>query len=83
MNGDHYELAAWDDLPDRFTDPRCDEFITACSGGFVGDVSIGAAFTHKPSRYPQCFPGGEDSDACCTTVLLRRVTPPDRAEVKG
>lgn len=67
-----YELASWDDLPARFSDPRCGDFITVCSGGFEGDISIGSAFMHKPARYPQCF--REDAeDACCTTVLLRRV----------
>lgn len=70
---DRYELADWDELPERFTDPRCDEFITACSGGFVGDISIGAAMIHKPSRFPQCFPFGADGDAGCTTVLLHRI----------
>lgn len=66
-----YELAAWDDLPDRFADPRCDDFMVACSGGWTGGISIGAAMMHKPTHQPQCFGAGED--AICTTVLLRRL----------
>lgn len=69
-----YELAAWDDLPNRFGDPRCDDFMVACSGSWTGGISIGAAFMHKPRHQPQCFPAGADGDACCTTVLLRRVS---------
>lgn len=67
--------ASWDDVPSRFTDPRCADFRTVCSNGFVGDLSIGSAFMHKPARWPQCFPQGEDGDACCTTRLERRVLP--------
>lgn len=67
-------LANEDELPERFTDPRLDDFLYVCSGGWEGTVSIGSAFIHKPSRYPQCFPDGEDGNACCTTVLLRRAT---------
>lgn len=66
-----WTLSSWDDLPERFNDPRCDEFRTFCSNGFVGDISLGSAFTHKPSFWPQCFPDGPDGDASCTTVLMR------------
>jgi hypothetical protein len=67
-----YVLTSWDDVPERFTDPRCDEFTTVCSNGFHGDLSVGSAFLHKPKRWPQCFPNGEGGDACCTTVVLRK-----------
>jgi hypothetical protein len=68
---DRWELADEADLPKRFTDPRLDEFLYVSSCGWEG-IRIGDAFMHKPSRYPQCFPHGEDGDAICTTVLLRR-----------
>jgi len=70
---ERYEQATWDELPDRFTDPRCDDFHWVCSNGCVGGISIGSAFVHKPARWPQCFPDGEEGQACCTRVLLRKV----------
>lgn len=69
-------LASADDLPERFTDPRLDDFRTVCSNGFEGDISIESAFMHKPRKWPQCFPDGPDGDACCTTVIVRRVISP-------
>ncbi len=76
-----WELAEWDDLPGRFTDPRCDDFHTVCSNGFEGDISIGSAMRHKPHRWPQCFPDGADGEACCTTVVIKRVhTRPEQGE---
>jgi len=62
-----------EELPDSFRDPKLVDFLYVCSGGWEGTVSIGSAFQHKPARYPHCFPHGADGDACCTTVLLRRV----------
>lgn len=67
-----YELASWDDVPTRFGDPRCDDFLLVRSCGFEGGLSLGSAFIHKPARYPQCFPSGADADSCCTGALLRR-----------
>lgn len=68
-----YDLASWDEVPERFTDPRCDDFLIVCSGGFEGGLSLGSAFIHKPAHFPKCFPTGADGDACCTRALLRRV----------
>lgn len=64
-------LADDDELPERFTDPRCDDFRCVCSNGFEGDMTIGSAFLHKRARWPQCFPE-IDGDAICTNVLVRR-----------
>jgi hypothetical protein len=74
MSAERWELASVDDLPDRFTDPRCDDFRTICSNGFEGDISIGSAFVHKPRNWPQCFPNGEDGDCSCTAVIVRRLS---------
>lgn len=68
----YWHLAAKRELPETFRDPRCEQFRCICSNGFEGDLSIGSAFVHKPRSYPQCFPGGEDSDAVCTSVFVRR-----------
>ena len=70
---ERWELSSYDDLPERFSDPKCKEFRTICSNGFDGDISIGSAFLHKPSRWPQCFPDGPNGDACCTSVVVRVV----------
>lgn len=82
MNNDTPEIAAglneewmaasYDELPDRWGDPRCADFRTVCSNGFVGDISLGSAFMHKPSHWPQCFPNGADGDCSCTVRLERR-----------
>lgn len=61
------------ELPDRFTDPECDQFRCISSCGFVGDLSIGSAFLHKPDRFPDCFPGGADSEAICNSIFVKRV----------
>lgn len=68
-------LADEEELPERFTDPRLDEFRYVCSNGCETTVTIGGALIHKPSRWPQCFPDGADGGASCTTVLVRRTTP--------
>lgn len=70
---ERWELSDYDELPDRFSDPRCKEYRTICSNGFEGDISLGSAFIHKPRRWPQCFQDGADGEACCTSVLVRRV----------
>jgi hypothetical protein len=64
-------LASEDDLPTRFTDPRCGDFRCVCSNGFEGGLNLGSAFLHKRSRWPQCFPS-PDGDAVCTNVVVRR-----------
>lgn len=60
------------EIPERFG-PACDPFLTICSNGFVGELSIGSAFIHKPARYPACFPNGADGDAICNSAVVRRV----------
>lgn len=72
LGADRWTLSSFDDLPERFADPRCDDFRVVCSNGWEGGISIGSAFDHKPPRWPQCFPQGADGDACCTRVVLRR-----------
>ena len=63
-----------DELPARFGD-ACKMFRVVCSNGFTGPLSLESAFLHKPTRYPQCFPSGEDGSACCTTRIQRLKTP--------
>ena len=65
-------MASDDELPDRFSDPRCDDFLYVCSNGWEGGISSGSAFMHKPTLWPQCFTSGPGSDATCTIVLLKR-----------
>ncbi|WP_420411647.1 DUF5131 family protein [Roseibium sp.] len=65
--------ATIEDLPARFTDPECERFRCISSCGFVGDLSIGSAFLHKPDRFPDCFPNGADGDAICKSAFVRRV----------
>lgn len=65
-------LASNDELPERFSDPRCEDFRCICSNGFEGSISIGSAFLHKPHRWPQCFPDGAAGDASCTSAIVRR-----------
>lgn len=84
-----WNLAGDGELPEKFTDPRCDEFLTICSNGFEGSLNIGAAFSHKPARWPLCFPNGQDEDATCTSAIVRRkpspwqkVQPGDRLYVR-
>ena len=67
-----WRLANETELPKRFTDPAIDDFQYVCSNGWEGSVSIGSAFIHKPHRWPQCFPGGPESKAVCTCVLLKK-----------
>lgn len=68
-----WRLASDEEIPERFTDPVCAEFACVCSNGFEGDLTIGSAFLHKRTRWPQCFPV-PDGDAICTNVVLRRIS---------
>ncbi len=61
-----------DDLPVSFRDPAIDDFRIVCSNGFIGDLSIGSAFSHSPRRWPQCFPNGADSYSTCKSSYQRR-----------
>lgn len=63
-----------DELPERFGDLELENFRTICSNGFEGPVTIASVFIHKPSRWPQCFPFGEDGDCSCTIEIVRRVS---------
>jgi len=74
----HKQWGEWaacveDELPLTFSDPRLKDFATACANGFVGDLSLAAAFEHKPSRWPHCFPEGADGDSSCGVTTFRRV----------
>lgn len=69
-----WEDVSDDDLPARWGD-ACKGFRVICSNGFVGSLTLGSAFLHKPSTWPQCFPNGEDGRACCTTRVQRMKTP--------
>jgi len=64
-------LAAEEDLPERWSDPRIDALRCICSNGWEGSYSLGSALHHKPGFFPQCFPDGADGDSCCTVVVLR------------
>lgn len=77
MSAETWIKASADDLPERFTDPRCAEFRYICSNGFESDITLSAAFLHKPHRWPQCFPNGADGDCSCTLAIVRRVAPPE------
>lgn len=70
-------LANDDELPRRFTDPRCGEFRCICSNGFEGGLNLGSAFLHSPTRWPQCFP---QRDAICTNVIVRRLVSSQKQE---
>lgn len=70
-----WRQASWDEVPEQFG-PACDDFRTICSNGFEHELTLGAAFVHSPSNYPQCFPGGPDSDAVCTGILLKKEKTP-------
>ncbi|MBO6759320.1 MAG: phage Gp37/Gp68 family protein [Roseibium sp.] len=61
------------EVPETFRSPECAQFRVVSSCGYVGDLSIGSAFMHKPARYPGCFPNGPDGDAICETVFMRNV----------
>jgi hypothetical protein len=81
---DTWTEADWNDVPDSFSDPSIDDFRILCSNGFVGDLSIGSAFRHKPGQFPDCFPHGPDRDAVCKMTLQRRVAASDSGtEVKS
>ncbi|MGY4295416.1 hypothetical protein ACVWXN_003511 [Bradyrhizobium sp. i1.4.4] len=73
-----WAMAHEEDLPERWSDPRCDVLRCICSNGWEGDYSLGSAFDHKPARWPQCFPAGAEGDASCTIIVVRRVDAPEQ-----
>jgi protein gp37 len=67
---------AEDEAPERFTDPRIEQFRCVSNCGFSGNLSIETAFLHKPRTHPDCFPVLDhegDGEAICNPVLMRRV----------
>ena len=67
-----FRLADDSEIPEQFG-TGCAQFRVMCSNGFVGEMNLASAFLHKPSRWPQCFPGGEEADASCEGAYMRRV----------
>lgn len=61
-----------DEIPTQFGD-ACKPFRTLCSNGFVGELSLESGLLHKPARWPQCFPDGEEGESSCNPVFIRRV----------
>lgn len=60
------------EIPEKFG-PECEGFRCMCSNGYVGKLSIGSAFIHKPHRWPQCFPNGAEGESSCRSVFLQRI----------
>lgn len=68
---ENWTQASDDEIPDRWLDLRQADYRCICSNGFEGTFNLGSVFLHRPSRWPQCFPGNS-ADSICTIEVLHR-----------